>query len=169
MPALAIGSLVMGVAQGYTAMQSQNAAARQYSAQGELLQAESNREAARIEDDGKRFAEEQKMMYIGSGVEIGGSAVVTLAQTDSWAKAEANAVRTRGAALRSYNEQAAQNAKNMGRAQFISGIAQGIGNAYSMYGATKGVSAAPGTMGTRSASDNTWNARTTGMKQMARF
>lgn len=144
---LALASLVMGVYQGYQAKQTQQKVADEYDRQGAVLQRESNREADRIEDDAKRFASTQKMMYIGSGVEIGGSAVVTLAQTDAWGKAEADAVRERGKAIRDYNSGAAGNARRMGRAQFIGGIVQGIGSAYSMYSYTK----APGTMGTKPA------------------
>jgi len=146
---LALATLVMGVYQGYQANRSQQAAASQYEAQGAQLRGESYREAARIEDDAERFAADQKLMYIGAGVEIGGSAVVTLAQTDKWGKAEAEAVRSRGRALQAYNRQSASNARRMGRSQFIGGIMQGIGSAYSMYGYTK----APGTMGTKPVSE----------------
>ena len=144
---LALASLVMGVFQGHQANQASQSAASQYESQGRILQSEANREANRIEDDAKRFAADQKMMYIGSGVEIGGSAVVTLAQTDAWGKAEAESVRSRGAALRAYNKQSGSNARRMGRSQFIGGIMQGASSAYSMYSYTK----APGTMGTKPA------------------
>ena len=146
---LSLASLVMGIYQGHEANQAQKSAARQYETQGATLLAENYREAARIEDDGKRFAASQKMMYIGSGVDIGGSAVVTLAQTDKWAKADAEAVRSRGRALNAYNRQAGRNARNMGRSQFIGGIVQGVGSAYSIYSSTK----APGTMGAKGAND----------------
>ena len=81
MPVLPVAAFALSAFQGISAMNSQNQVARQYDEQGALQLRESYREAARIEDDGARFAEEQKLMYIGSGVEIGGSAVVTLAQT----------------------------------------------------------------------------------------
>ena len=163
---LELASLVMGVFQGHQANQASQSAARQSESQGRILQSEANREANRIEDDAKRFAADQKMMYIGSGVEIGGSAVVTLAQTDAWGKAEADSVRARGDALRSYNEQSARNSRRMGRSQFIGGIMQGAVNALSIYSSVK----APGKIGTRSASDNAWaNRQGRTPAQMKRF
>lgn len=130
---LALATAGMGVAQGISAYQTGRQKSAAYASEGALLEGESFREAARIEDDGKRFAAEQKMAYIGSGVEIGGSAVVTLAQTDKWAKAEAESVRNRGRAIREYYGQAGKVARNQGRAAFLSSVLQGVASGYGVY------------------------------------
>jgi hypothetical protein len=130
---LAISMLGMGVAQGVAGYQSGLSQQQAYKAEGALLEGEAFREASRIEDEGARFADEQKMAYIGSGVEIGGSAVVTLAQTDKWARTEAEAVRSRGRAIRDYYGKAGRVARNQGVASFISGVLGGAASGYSMY------------------------------------
>ena len=130
---LAVVPMIMGVSEGIAGYGAKNAQATMYDAEGIRLEGEANREASRIEDDGRRFAAQQKMMYIGSGVEIGGSAVVTLAQTDKWAKTEADATRDRGRALRAYNERSGRIARNEGMASFISGVGKGIGGAAQTY------------------------------------
>jgi len=130
---LALMSAGMGVAQGISAMGSKRAEATMLEADAIRLEREAGREARRIEDDGKRFAARQKMTYIGSGVQIGGSAVVTLAQTDKWARTEAEAVRERGRAIREYYGRAAQIARREGMAAFIGGVTGGIARGISTY------------------------------------
>jgi len=119
----------------------QNAAARAQAettrSYGQILQAEANREALRIEDDGNRFAQKQKMMYIGSGVEYGGSAVITIAQTKKWAAAEADAKRKRGTALMDYHNITARVQEGRGRAALVSGFASAGQKIYS-YADAKG-------------------------------
>lgn len=136
---LASAQLASGIIQGFAGFTAKNSQANQYDSAGATLEAEHMREANRIEDEGKRFAADQKMAYIGSGVEIGGSATVTLAQTDAWAKAEAESVRSRGRALRSYNERSGRIARSQGRASFISGVAGGLSKAMSTYASTRPV------------------------------
>ena len=130
---LAVAPVIMGAAQGYSSYSARKAQGAMYEADGVRLEGEHMREASRIEDEGRRFAAQQKMMYIGSGVEIGGSAVVTLAQTDSWAKAEADATRDRGRAIRDYYTRSGKLAARQGMAEFISGIGSGLGKAASTY------------------------------------
>lgn len=134
---LALTTAGMGIAQGFTQQKAYNEPAGLYERDAVLLEGEHMREANRIEDEGRRFADQQKMAYIGSGVEIGGSAVVTLAQTDKWAQAEAQSVRDRGRAIRDYYGRSAKIARGQGRAAFISGIASGLAQGYGIYSATK--------------------------------
>jgi len=136
---LAIAAVGMGVAQGATSYMAMNDKAYLQEEEGILLEGEARREANRIEDEGQRFAAQQKMAYIGSGVEIGGSAVVTLAQTDKWAKEEATAVRDRATAIRGYYDRSAKISRNQGMASFITGIAQGLASGYGMYSGAQGV------------------------------
>lgn len=130
---LSVVPVVMGAAQGYAGYAAKTAQGSMYESEGIRLEGEHMREASRIEDEGRRFADQQKMMYIGSGVEIGGSAVVTLAQTDSWARAEADATRERGRSLREYYNRSGRIAKREGMAAFISGVGGGIGQGVNTY------------------------------------
>lgn len=148
----------MGVLQGVSGYRAGQDTASMRETEGILLEGEAMREADRIEDEGRRFAANQKMAYVGSGVEIGGSAVVTLAQTDKWAQAEAGAVRDRAKAMRQYYDRSAQIARNQGKAAFISGIAQGIASGVSVYSATK----MPGTGGSGADITKTGVVKTTG-------
>lgn len=134
---LAVAAVGMGVAQGVTSMSAYNEQAGLYEKDARLMEREAMREATRVEDEGRRFADEQKMAYIGSGVEIGGSAVVTLAQTDKWAKAEAESVRERGRAAYDYQMRAAKLARRQGMAGFLGGIMSGVTQAAGLYSATK--------------------------------
>ena len=102
---------------------------------GRMAQAESRRTASMIEEEGKTFAEKQSLQYIASGVELGGSALITLAQTKSYAKAEANAVRVRGDNENARAGIEAKNLKKQATASLISGflgagssIAKGMGD-----------------------------------------
>ena len=139
MIAIGLAQILSGAFEGYAKYQEGERVAGQYESQGRILEIEANIEASRIEEEGRTFAINQKMMYISSGVEIGGSAVVTLAQTDKWVKADAENVRARGRALRTYNYTSARIARSQGRAQFISGIAGGASKAISTYGRLKPV------------------------------
>ena len=134
--ATAIGaglSIYQGIQQN-AASRAQAQMTRSYS---DMLQLEANREAQRLEEDGNRFAQKQKLMYIGSGVEYGGSAVVTIMQTKKWAAAEASAKRARGAAITQYGYQTAKIQEGQGRAALVGGFASAAGKIYS-YGDAKG-------------------------------
>ena len=126
-------SIYQGIQQN-AASRAQAQTTRSYS---DMQQFEANREAQRIEEDGNRFAQKQKLMYIGSGVEYGGSAVVTITQTKKWAAAEASAKRARGAALSTYGYQTARIQEGQGRAALVGGFASAAGKIYS-YGDAKG-------------------------------
>ena len=130
---LAGAQVGLGVFQGISAAASKMSEGAQLEAEGVRAEGEHRREASRIRDDGKRFAASQKMMYLGSGVEIGGSAVVTLAQTDKWAEQEAQSVRDRGSAARDYYKRRGQISRNEGMGAFIQGIGSGLGKAVSTY------------------------------------
>lgn len=126
-------SIYQGIQQN-AASKAQAATTRSYS---DMQQFEANREAQRIDEDGNRFAQRQKLMYIGSGVEYGGSAVVTIMQTKKWAAAEASAKRARGAAISQYGYQTARVQEGQGRAALVGGFASAGQKIYS-YADAKG-------------------------------
>jgi len=123
----------------YQGVQANNAAkvqAKTTRSYADMQQREADIEAARIEDEGNRFAQKQKMLYIGSGVEFGGSAVITIAQTKKWAKEEADATRRRGVAMREYGYQSSKIQEGQGRAALIGGISSAVQSGYA-YGESK--------------------------------
>lgn len=94
----------------------------QYKEQGALLKAEHYRDAGLIREQGLFFAQEQKMAYMGTGVQFAGSALITVAQTKAWAEEEAQATEQRGEALERQSEQQGQAAEAQGRAALVSGL-----------------------------------------------
>jgi len=135
--ALTVGSMGLSIFQGIQQKNAADAQAQTTRKYADMQMAEHYREATRIEDEGRRFAANQKMMYIGSGVEVGGSAVVTLAQTNRWAKAEADAKRSRGQALREYGYETGRIQEGQGRAALVGGFMNAAKTGYS-YADAKG-------------------------------
>lgn len=107
---------------GITSLQSAKAVARDLRTEGSIIFAESMRTANIILEEGTRFAAGQALAYIGSGVQVAGSALVTIAQTKKFAKAEADATRARGAASRELLERTAGRKEAEGRAALTSSI-----------------------------------------------
>lgn len=145
MSLLLAGAAISAIGQIYSGVSSMNAAnqtAKDLRVQGQITYNESLRTAAMIEEEGTKFAASQSLQYIGSGVELAGSALVTIAQTMKYARTEAEAVRSQGRAQRDLYYTKAQRTENEGRASLVSGI---IGGASKFLGAvnTSGGAAEP--------------------------
>jgi len=126
MAAAAIIGAVGSIYQGVSAKNAADAVAGNMQYQGDLIAAEAFRTASIIEEEGQRFGAQQSLQYIGSGVEVAGSALVTIAQTKKYASTEAEATRARGEAQRNLAYSEAGIKRNEGRATMISGILQGV-------------------------------------------
>lgn len=118
------GNIISGIS-GY---QSSLELASDYRYQGELTKLESFRSANIIREEGIKFAAEQSLQYIGSGVQLMGSALITIAQTKKYAETEAKAVEERGKSAEYLAERRAAAAEDEGRASLLSGILGGIGS-----------------------------------------
>ncbi len=140
MMAMQGGSQILGGVMSYQSAQDQADMERSYA---ELQRAEAYREAKRIESEGNRFAQTQKMAYVGSGVQFSGSATVTIAQTKKWAKAEADAMRSRGEAMLAYGYRSADIMENRGTAALASGVMGAMSTAFSYFHAAKPVTQGP--------------------------
>ena len=114
----AIGSIYTGVA----TFRAANALASDLRVEGEIIYREAIRTANIIVEEGQRFAAAQSLQYIGSGVQVAGSVLVTLGQTRKFAQAEASATRTRGAAVRDLAMKTARRTQDQGRAALVGGI-----------------------------------------------
>ncbi len=117
-----IGNIFGGISKYGAAMDQ----AEEVKYQGELALTEAFREASIIREEGRNFAASQSLQFIGSGVELVGSALITITQTIKYAETEAEAVETRGKAqIRSMYKQA-DVIESEGRAGLVGGIIKGI-------------------------------------------
>lgn len=128
--AVSVGSSLYG---GYAANQSAKKQASLMEQQGALQRDEALQEAARIRDDGYRFKQEQMMQYIGSGVEVQGTALLVLAETTSLAEAEAQATERRGYAESDLANANAKITKSTGKAQMLASIGTAVSSGVSTY------------------------------------
>lgn len=120
----AAGSLYGGV----SSYRSSISAARDMRYQGAIAEGESYRSAAIIREEGRKFAANQSLQYIGSGVQLMGSTLITIAQTKKYAETEAKAEEDRGRAVRYLSESQAAIREEEGRAALVSGILDGVGS-----------------------------------------
>lgn len=126
----AIGKIYSGT----SAMNAANQSAADLRAEGEILFNESLRTASIIVEEGEKFAAAQSLQYIGSGVELAGSALVTIAQTKKYAATEAEAVKAKGEAQRGLALTGARRGQSQGRASLVSGIIGGASSLTSLTG-----------------------------------
>lgn len=128
---------------GYQANKSSKEQAKLLKKQGETLKTESIKDAQQLLEESERFASDQKMSYISSGVEFAeGSATDTVLQTGIWAQEEADSILARGEAGLEYHNASANIVTNTGRAQLISGYLQAAGQAANAIGSYQSRSAA---------------------------
>jgi len=114
----AAGSIYTGVSK----LKAANSMASDLRTEGELIYQESIRTADIIIEESTKFAASQSLQYIGSGVQLMGSALITIAQTKKYAEAEAAAVKAQGAAAKYKADTTASRTENEGRASLVSGI-----------------------------------------------
>lgn len=137
LPLLAIATLLSAGSQIYTGAQQKKSLVKEgnlIARQGEILYTEALRTASIIRQQGDIFAQKQSLQYIGSGVNLGGSALITLKQTRMYAEAEAKAVERRGLAERDLGYAKRDIAKSEGNASLISGFLGGFSSVLSMFG-----------------------------------
>ena len=129
--AIGLGSILMAAGSiytGVTSLLSKNKASEELIEQGSIAVNEAFRNASIIREEGRKFAATQSLQFIGSGVELTGSALITLEQTRSYAEAEAKAVEERGKAQARLARKNAEIKQSEGRSSFIGSIISGIGN-----------------------------------------
>jgi len=114
----AVGDIYSGI----TAFKASRELSSDMQYQGNVLYQEALRTADIIIEEGNRFAAGQSLQYLGSGVQIAGSALITIAQTKKYAATEAKATRAKGAAEKYLADRSAKRTENEGRASLVSGI-----------------------------------------------
>jgi hypothetical protein len=128
-----IGGVISGIGSVYTGITSFRSAfdyAEDIRFQGNIILQESIRTANIIDIEGKKFAAGQALQYIGSGVQIAGSALVTIAQTKKYAATESAATRAKGAATLDLAERTAKRKEAEGRSDLVSGIIGGVASIF---------------------------------------
>ena len=105
--------------------------------EGDRMLEEAKVASARILDEADRFAQNQKMQYIGSGVEYAGSAIVNVQQTQAWGKEEAAATLAAGYRAQAEAQKQAKRAKAQGKMQMIQSFFGAAGSGAEAYGAAK--------------------------------
>ena len=118
-------SAIGNIYSGYTSMLAANEQANNLEEQGDIQLMEAFRNASIIREEGRKFEANQSLQYIGSGVEIVGSALVTLKQTRKYAETEARATEEKGKAQSRLAYKEAKTKRNEGRAALLGGILKG--------------------------------------------
>lgn len=131
----AVASLATSVYSGSKQKDAAKAQAGMAEDDARLLKWEAEREAAITRDEGIRYAKEQAMAYMSSGVQLEGSALLTVAETIKLSETEAKAIEYRGGRMADMKNREASIYRKQGRASFISSIFSGASNAASIYSA----------------------------------
>jgi hypothetical protein len=125
-----VGNAYGGIASYMLSRQS----SRLMVAQADFIYTQELRNARIVEEEGDKFAAEQSLQYLSAGVEITGSALLTLKQTKKYAKTEAENVRLVAGKEKEYTEQQAKIVGRQGKASMISGLLGAGGSAVSSFG-----------------------------------
>ena len=96
--------------------------------QADIALQEAKYEASLIREDGRKFAAEQSLQYIGAGFELGASALLTLDETRTRANEYADSVVRRAEAQYGLAVSQKKRIKRESRAQVISSLISGAGS-----------------------------------------
>lgn len=127
---LAVASAGAKIYGGISAYQSSQDQADALRDQGETIKEEAYVDAARIRDEGYRFAQNQVMAFISSGVEMQGTPLLLSNETISLSQFEGERTERRGDAALELANINAKITERTGKAQLISsitGAASGLG------------------------------------------
>ncbi len=126
-----VGGLISAAGSIYTGITSFTASkevAADLRFEGNVLSREAERTSNIILLEGRKFAAGQSIQYLGSGVQLAGSALITIAQTVKFSEAEAGAVTARGIATEKLMRRKAGRIEAEGRAALVGGILEGAGS-----------------------------------------
>ena len=122
---IGLGAIVKGIGNIYTGITTFKAAERtaaDIEYQGLLTLKEAFRDASITREEGRDFAATQSLQFIGSGVELAGSALITIAQTIKYSDTEAAAGESRGQAKADLAKRQAKVKRSEGRAALVGSI-----------------------------------------------
>lgn len=121
----AVGTITSGI----TSFENSKAVAAAERSQAELAKLESGVEADRVAKENERFKKRQKMLFIKSGIDLTGSPLLVLEETQRESDKQVSAIRAKGTAQRALGFAQAQITENVGRAKLIGGFTQATASA----------------------------------------
>jgi len=132
---------------GAQAMKAASAKASLQRQQAVLASQEANVEAKRKEEAATKLRKKQKMIFLKSGVGIGGSPLLILEETERDARIEADSIRDRGMAQANLGLKKAKQTFRAGRATLIGNTMKAVSTIGSTYvsGQAQGMWDNPGT------------------------
>lgn len=110
---------IVGGAAGVKQYRDAKDDARDMRLEGDRMLEEARTESLRITDQTDRFAQNQKMQYLASGVEYQGSAILNVQQTQTWGAEEAGAVLKAGYRAQSVAQRDAKRLVSSGKMAMI--------------------------------------------------
>ncbi len=128
-----IGSMVMSVAKGIAQKRAGNEEADDIRAQASLQQEETNREAARVKTERRKFLAKQGLAFVKGGVSLAGSPLLVLEETALESAKEVAALKAQGASQFKFGVDKAERAKKAGRAKMFSSFQEGVGTGISIF------------------------------------
>lgn len=114
----AIGTMTSGIISHSNA----KAEAATQRSQAELANLEAGVEADRVAKANVKFKARQKMMFIKSGINLSGSPLLILEETQRESEKEVSAIRAKGVAQKALGFAQAQKVESTGRAKLVSGF-----------------------------------------------
>lgn len=101
--------------------------------QGAIQYTEALRDASIVRHEGQIFLQKQSLQYIGSGVQLSGSALITLRQTELYANEYADSIERRGLAVRDLSNKKRDIMQKEGTSSLLSGLFGGAGDIISVF------------------------------------
>lgn len=135
--ALAAVSFTANAYAGYSKNKSLREEGALIAEQGRINYTEAKRDAELVRREGEIFSQKQSLQYIGSGVILGGSALITLKQTRMYAEEKARSIERRGAAIQDLAFKKEAIMKKEGTSSLIGGFLTGATSALSAYSGGK--------------------------------
>lgn len=119
---------------GFLGSLGADSAAGAAESRGRMAMMEAEAEARRYREQGTRFKAHQKLAYLKNGVQISGSPLDALNDTELTIRENMAAIRAAGASRASEYNSAAAQARLGGRVSFLQGILGGASTAVQGYG-----------------------------------
>lgn len=119
-----------GAASNFASYMAESSMLRDY---GDILRAEAILEAQRVAEQGRQFKADQKMDFIMSGVQLGGTPIQVLEDTSLKIKDEVAAIERRGEAQRWLAYAEAAQTRNKGFTGFMSDLTDTFDSVNSLY------------------------------------
>lgn len=117
---------VVSITSGLADNSAAQARAEAEEAQADLMAIEADYEADRIREKARKIKAKQKMMFIKNGVQIGGTPLLILEETEREGEAEAQAMHRRGVSLKTKGYAEASATRITGTNRLVGGLTDAV-------------------------------------------